>query len=265
MKTFERRRLPLAITILTSINVITGTVITGALTNGAFAKENKTKPATVSSPTATSPTATSTAPLAADAALTALKQGNQRFVKEEIRNGGNSKSDVQRLASGQAPSSIVLSCSDSRVPPETVFDQKLGEVFAVRTAGETLSPQAIASIEFAIAKLGSHLVVVLGHTNCGAVKASVETIKGGDAGSPSLNQLVSDIHPNIRSVLQAEGPSKDLEQESWANAIGIARALPLKSKIIGEAVKAGKVKVAVGLYNLATGNVQFKDLIGEGN
>ena len=102
-------------------------------------------------------------PLNADAALKELINGNQRFITEKTRNDGQQRKDVERLARGQAPNSIVLSCSDSRVPPELVFDQKLGEVFAVRTAGESLSPEAIGSIEYAIAKLGSHLIVVLGY------------------------------------------------------------------------------------------------------
>ena len=98
-------------------------------------------------------------------ALKELKAGNQRYLKGDVRKDGQSKDDIARLSKGQAPNSIVLSCSDSRVPPETVFDQKLGEMFTVRSAGETLSPQAIGSIEYAIEKLGTHLVVVLGHTN----------------------------------------------------------------------------------------------------
>ncbi len=92
---------------------------------------------------------------------------------------------------GQTPKATVLSCSDSCVPLEVVFDQKLGEMFTVRSAGETLSPQAIGSIEFAIEKWESRLVVDLGHTNCGAVKAAVETGKGQNAGSEKLDETHS--------------------------------------------------------------------------
>jgi len=89
--------------------------------------------------------------------LDALKSGNVRFTSHHLRDDGEAKSDVERLSHGQNPRAIVLSCSDSRVPPELVFDQKLGEIFTVRTAGETLSAEVIASIEYAVAKLGSHL------------------------------------------------------------------------------------------------------------
>lgn len=105
--------------------------------------------------------------------------------------------DIERLSTGQAPQAIVLSCSDSRVAPEIVFDQKLGEMFTVRSAGEALSSQAIASIEFAIAKLGSKLIVVMGHTKCGAIKAAVDTLSGGSAGSENHCCLFlnSERHP----------------------------------------------------------------------
>jgi carbonic anhydrase len=148
--------------------------------------------------------------------------------------------------------------SDSRVPPELVFDQKLGEVFAVRTAGETLSPEAIASIEYAIAKLGSHLIVVLGHANCGAVKAAIETFKGESAGSENLDKLVSDIHPRIKSGLNLDKISKDLKSESWANAKGAAQELVGHSKIISDAVKSCNAKIVVGLYELSSGAVEFE-------
>lgn len=125
-----------------------------------------------------------------NSALESLKVGNQRFVSGETRQNGQSLNDIARLASGQTPNSIVFSCSDSRLPPEAVFDQKLGEMFTVRTAGETLSPQAIGSIEYGVEKLGIHLVVVLGHTNCGALKAACETLNGASLGSENIDQLV---------------------------------------------------------------------------
>ncbi len=187
-----------------------------------------------------------------------LKKGNERFISGKVRSDGQSRADITRLATSQAPHAIVLSCSDSRVPPEAVFDQKLGEIFAVRSAGETLSPQAVASMEFAIEKLKSHLVVVLGHTNCGAVKAAVETISGKSAGSPNLDKLVQDIHPYLKSHVGKDGPSKDLKEESWANARGISQDLLKRSEIISKAVGDGRVVIKVGLYNLTDGTVEFE-------
>ena len=204
------------------------------------------------------PTSQVQSPLDADIALNQLKSGNQRFLTGEIRKDGQAIKDVERLAKSQSPNSILLSCSDSRVPPETVFDQKLGEMFTVRSAGESLSPQAIGSIEFAIEKLGTHLVVVLGHTNCGAVKAAVETFGGKSAGSENLDLLVHDIHPRLKSKFDPVHPSKDLKNESWLNARGVAKDLLSRSKIISSAAQSGKVKLQVGLYDLATGKVEFE-------
>lgn len=187
-----------------------------------------------------------------------LKKGNERFISGKVRNDGQAKTDISRLASGQNPQSIVLSCSDSRVPPEAVFDQKLGEIFTVRSAGETLSPQSIGSIEYAIENLGSKLVVILGHTNCGAVKAAIETIDGKSAGSNNLDQLVADIHPRLKTKFDAKKLSSDLRQESWLNAKGVAQDLMKRSIIIEKAVKSGKVEIKTAIYDLKTGIVDFE-------
>jgi carbonic anhydrase len=194
----------------------------------------------------------------AQEALDRLKNGNHRFLSGKVRTDGQSIKDVERLSTRQNPHSVILSCSDSRVPPEIVFDQKLGEIFTVRSAGEALSPTAIASIEFAIANLGTKLIVVLGHTNCGAVKAAIETIGGKSAGSENLDQLMSDIHPRIKSKFDEKNPSKDLKAESWLNAKGVAKDLLSRSTLISKAVSSGKAKIQVGLYNLSSGAVEFE-------
>lgn len=186
-----------------------------------------------------------------------LRQGNDRFVSGDIRRDGQSKQDIERLSSGQSPGAIVLSCSDSRVPPELVFDQKLGEIFAVRSAGEALSPVAIASIEFAIAKLGSQLIVVLGHTDCGAVKAAHETLSGKKAATSNLQKLVDDIHPRIRQFASVK-PSQNFEHEAWANIEGIVKDLSRRSQVIAEALKSKKVKIVPALYHLSGGKVEFR-------
>lgn len=191
-----------------------------------------------------------------DKALGWLKNGNRRYLKGFLRKDGQSHSDIKKLSSGQTPHSIVLSCSDSRVPPEIVFDQKLGEVFVVRTAGEALGSNALASIEYAIEHLGSRLIVVMGHTSCGAVKAALSTMNGEDAGSPNLNELVKDIHPRL-SAFKAKSQSASIKDESWANTRGVGADLVKKSKIIEEAVKSGKVKIVTSLYDLSSGQVEF--------
>ncbi len=127
----------------------------------------------------------------------------------------------------------------------------------MRTAGESLDANAIGSIEYAIEHLGSRLIVVMGHTRCGAVKAALSTLEGGDAGSPSLNSLVADLHPRLQSF-KKKTPSEDLSTEVWANTKGVAKDLSSKSEIIANAIKSGKVKVVSALYHLGSGTVDWE-------
>jgi carbonic anhydrase len=189
-----------------------------------------------------------------------LVDGNKRFLESKIKLEGQSAADVQRLSSGQKPHAIVLSCSDSRVPPEIVFDQKLGEIFVVRTAGETLGDNAIGSIEYAIEHLGSKLIVVMGHTSCGAVKAAHSTLDGSSAGTPALDNLVKDIHPRIKKYKGKE-PSTKYTKESWSNTEGVSIELVKRSKLIREKVKSGEVRIVPSLYDLDTGLVAFRTIM----
>lgn len=185
-----------------------------------------------------------------------LKNGNTRYVKGRLRKDGQSPQDIQRLSKGQTPHTIVLSCSDSRVPPEIVFDQKLGEIFVVRNAGEIPDQSSIASMEYAVEHLGARLIVVMGHTACGAVKAALGTMEGGDAGSPALNHLVKDIHPRIASF-KGKPQSPGVQDESWSNARGIAKDILSRSQIIREKVASGQVSIKSALYHLDDGKVDF--------
>ncbi len=194
--------------------------------------------------------------VSAEKALGWLKNGNKRFLKKGWRKDGASKADITRLAKGQSPHTIVLSCSDSRVPPEIVFDQKLGEIFVVRTAGEVLEPGSIASIEYAVAHLGTNLILVMGHTSCGAVGAALDTLNGADAGSSNLNTLVDLIHPYLQKF-QGKKRSSDLSPESWANTKGAADYLVSKSMIVRDKVNSGELQIQTALYNLKTGAVDF--------
>ncbi|MBP9679845.1 MAG: carbonic anhydrase [Bacteriovorax sp.] len=196
-------------------------------------------------------------PVEADKSLGFLKNGNTRFMKAHVRKDGASKSDRERLSSGQKPHAIVLSCSDSRVPPEIVFDQKLGEIFVVRTAGQSLDASAIASIEYAVSHLGSNLIVVMGHESCGAVKAALGTLKGGDAGSPWLNKLVADLHPHLKRYSETP-PSQGVLAESWSNVEGVALDLIEQSEIIKKLVQSGEVKIQNALYHLDSGSVEWR-------
>jgi carbonic anhydrase len=192
------------------------------------------------------------------AAIDALKQGNERFVSGKVRTDGQSASDIARLAGSQNPHSIVLSCSDSRVPPELVFDQKLGEIFTVRSAGESLSPTALGTIEYAVSKLGTPFLLVLGHTSCGAVKAAAESEIVKFTGSENLAALIADVQARIHGKFDPKNPSKELKAESWQNAKGVAADLLKRSPLIAKAVASGKLEIRVALYNLSTGRVEFE-------
>lgn len=191
-----------------------------------------------------------------DVALGWLQNGNTRYMTNKLRRDGQSAADIERLSKGQTPHSIVLSCSDSRVPPEIVFDQKLGEIFTVRTAGESLDNAGIASMEYAVSHLGAKQLVVMGHTSCGAVKAALATLDGSDAGSPALNALVHDIHPRVASY-KRKPQSVGARDEAWSNVNGVAADLLERSIILAKLVGEGKLKIRKALYDLETGKVEF--------
>lgn len=194
--------------------------------------------------------------VAPEVSLRWLRNGNIRFAKRRLRSDGQSMADVKKLANGQKPHAIILSCSDSRVPPEIIFDQKLGEIFVIRTAGEAVDDNVVASIEYAVMHLGSRVLVVMGHSSCGAVNAALQTLDGADVGSPALNNLVKSIHPHLQSFKDAK-PSPGLEKEVWANTKGVASDLLGRSNILAEKVKAGDLKMVTALYDLASGQVEF--------
>lgn len=189
-----------------------------------------------------------------DKALTWLKNGNKRFTSGAWRKDGRGTKEREKLSSGQHPHTIVLSCADSRVPPEHVFDQGLGEIFTVRVAGEALDSSVIASIEYAVEHLGAKHILVMGHTSCGAVKAALGTKAGESAGSPSLDKLVADIKPRLGEV---RDPAAEVDSASFRNAKGVAKELMTRSQIIREKVESGKVKINSALYHLDSGKVDF--------
>jgi carbonic anhydrase len=186
-----------------------------------------------------------------------LKNGNTRFIKGSLRKDGQSRNDVRRLVSGQKPHAVILSCSDSRVPPEIAFDQKLGEVFVVRAIGEALDSSTVSSVEYGVQHLGANLVVVLGHSHCGAVNAALTTASGGDTGTPDLNKVVHDIQAHL-STFAGKTPSMGLMEESWANVTGTAKDLYDRSEVIRTAVNSGDVKIVEAVYSLHTGVVTFR-------
>jgi len=178
-----------------------------------------------------------------------LKDGNARFVADQLDGKLQNSSRRDALTSGQQPYAIILSCADSRVVPELAFDTGLGELFVVRVAGNVANTDSVASIEYAVAHCGSEVIVVMGHESCGAVTAAMS---GGDNGY-NINHLLSHITPAI----QASGEGAAVNEVVKKNALLVAEDLKSRSQIISEAVNSGKVKVVPAYYNLNGGTVDF--------
>ncbi|WP_421765318.1 carbonic anhydrase [Ekhidna sp.] len=183
-----------------------------------------------------------------DEVLKRLKEGNERFASNNLN--GNLQDDKRRseLVGGQAPWAIVLSCADSRVVPEVAFDTGLGELFVLRVAGNIANTDTIASIEYAVAHLGTGVIVVMGHESCGAVGAA---LAGGDNGY-NLNHLLAQIAP-----AKAQAGSTDVNVVVKKNAELSAKDLYDRSSIIKVAVDEGKLKIVTAFYNLGSGKVDF--------
>lgn len=189
-------------------------------------------------------------------ALSKIQAGNKRYLSGNI----NWRPDPEAratLAGGQHPHTIVLSCSDSRVPPELIFDQGLGELFVVRVAGNVADANAIASIEYAIEHLGARLVLVMGHESCGAVKAALTTPKGKSVGTPSLDYLVGGIQKNLDGNVLFNKDDKTLVAPVKTNVAAVFRTLIAKSPVIRETIEKKELVMAQGIYSLASGEVSF--------
>jgi carbonic anhydrase len=191
-----------------------------------------------------------------DDVLRALLQGNRRFSRGQPAAPRRRPEDFAALAEGQRPVAVVVGCSDSRVPPEIVFDQGVGDLFVVRVAGNVVSGAGLVvkgSIEYGVAELGTPLVVVLGHSGCGAVKAAIAHIEAHDALPGAIGALVDAIRPVVASV--AGKPGNLLENAIRANVeTGVLRLKGLEP-IVAPAVKQGAVKVVGAVYDLRSGGV----------
>ena len=198
-------------------------------------------------------------------ALERLREGNRRFVSG---GGGHnivtSQTRRSELVAGQAPFAIILGCSDSRVPAEIVFDQGLGDLFVIRVAGNIVAPSLVGSIEFAAARFGTRLVVVLGHTMCGAVLATLEELERPSEGrSPNLHSIVDRIRPAVETLLETDlrqNPEALLRQAIRANIRASVNHLRHGSQILERLIQAEGLLVVAAEYSLETGVVDFFDL-----
>lgn len=195
-------------------------------------------------------------PLSADEVLRQLLAGNERFAKGQPSSPRRRPEDFRALADAQYPAAVIVSCSDSRVAPEILFDVGVGDVFVIRVAGNVVSGSGASvkgSIEYAIVELNVPLIVVVGHSSCGAVKAAMKHIDAKDSLPGAINELVELIKP---AVLRSKGaPGDPLDSAIRANVVmGVERLRGLQP-IVAVHVKEGKVKVVGAVYDLRTGKV----------
>ncbi len=196
-------------------------------------------------------------------ALNRLREGNQRFVAS-LRNLDAMLAPARRaaLVVEQWPFAIVLGCSDSRVPAELVFDQGFGDLFVIRVAGNIVAPSQIGSVEFAAERFGTRLVVVLGHTNCGAILATLEEVTSRATHSPNLRSIVDRVRPSVETLLAA-GLQNDKERfvqlAVRANVRASANQLRHGSALLEQLIQNEGLVVVGAEYSLDTGEVDFFD------
>jgi len=189
-----------------------------------------------------------------DDIVESLRQGNIRFTSHQRIHPRQDKARVLEQANSQAPGAILVSCSDSRVPPEVIFDHGLGDLFSVRTAGHALDVYTVASIEYAIEHLGSKVVVVMGHTSCGAVAAAMHTPAGKSTGSKNIDQLVKKIRPGLSPFDPAD---KELVQAERNNIAATIADLKLSSPLVRAELEKKHLTIVSALYFLKSGDVEL--------
>lgn len=185
-----------------------------------------------------------------EAIIERLKAGNKRFVTDAMEGKLRDQARRADLTGGQKPWAIILSCADSRVAPELAFDTGLGELFVLRVAGNIANTDTIASIEYAVANIGSPVIVVLGHQSCGAVTAA---LAGGDNGY-NLNHLLAQITPAVHQC-----DSDNVDDVVHLNARLAAKDLVERSRIISKAVADDNLTIVSAFYSLEDGSVSFHD------
>lgn len=197
-------------------------------------------------------------------ALQRLKDGNARFVANVQGSEGLTTRDRRaELKQQQEPIAIILGCSDARVPAELVFDQGLGDLFVIRVAGNIVAPSLVGSVEFAAARFGTPLVVVLGHTQCGAIAATLEELRGEGKFSRNLRAIVDRVKPSVLDLLETDlrlHPEALAEQAIRANIRVSANHLRHASDILEDLIRQQRLLVVGAEYSLETGAVDFFDV-----
>ena len=191
-------------------------------------------------------------------ALATLKEGNTKFTSDSPLRAVQGRERRLEIARNQTPFAVLVSCSDSRVPPEVLFGRGLGELFIVRNAGNTVDTVALGSIEYAVAVLGVPLVVVMGHERCGAVDAAVSVVEKNTVYPGSLNEMIEPILPAVLIARARGGKSEDLLEESVReNVRRVVGKLRTSAPVLQEPLRAGKLRVVGARYDLDDGSVDF--------
>lgn len=199
-------------------------------------------------------------------ALEILRMGNRRWVEDKLINPHRnpSRREVTALA-GQRPLAAVLACSDSRVEPVVLFDQGLGDLFVVRVAGNVSGPDVVGSLAFAVFELAVPLVLVLGHTGCGAITAAMKAIKGAPLPPSTVGSLVDKLRPVAAEAHDADPDCEQgvaVDRAVYLNVAQVRRDILRASPVITEAVDEGRAVLAGAVYHLASGEVEWLDGAG---
>jgi carbonic anhydrase len=200
-------------------------------------------------------------------AWAALRAGNERFVRDEPAHPSQGADRRRELQAAQHPHTVVLGCSDSRVPAELVFDQGLGDVFVVRTAGHVLDSTVVGSIEYGVEVLGASLVVVLGHTSCGAVAATAQTLATGEQPPGFVRAVVDRVIPSVAGITSGAGgtlapAAVDPDTLRTAHVRHTVATLQGWSVALGAAVREGRAAIVGAEYDLAEGSVRLVEVAG---
>ena len=190
--------------------------------------------------------------LSADEALEILKEGNLRFQNMKEKHPDQTKERRKELQNMQHPFAVVITCSDSRVPPSLIFDQGLGDIFEIRNAGNVLDNHVIGSVEYAVVHLGVKLVIVMGHENCGAVTATLNDVHE----SKFISSLINSIEPALKMYDENSNEDK-LTSTVKNNALYVANNLIKSDKILNDYIKNKGLKILPAYYHLDSGKVEF--------
>jgi len=194
--------------------------------------------------------------------LSDLKAGNERFLNgESIQNSTSSLLKLKNFAkTGQLPKAIVLCCSDSRAPVEMIFDQDIGDLFVIRVAGNVVAPSLVGSVEFAVSTFGTNLVLVMGHSECGAIKATLDYIANSQSvSSANIHDIVGRISPHVFDIAQTQDitDAEKITNAVLANVHASVEQLSHSSRLIEGLVQQEKIKIIGAVLDLSSGLVKF--------